>query len=119
MMRMPVKSIELASGGTPITANAIALTLNGNASLNATGNNVGTFSVVENATVASVSYYNTTDLSLGYSLNIGPGSLQARMLLRNLEDTQYQMAEGYPLPGREVRFSIRIEYGGAEGIRRE
>ena len=61
----------------------------------------------------------TTDLSLGYSLNIGPGSLQARMLLRNLEDTQYQMAEGYPLPGREVRFSIRIEYGGAEGIRRE
>jgi outer membrane cobalamin receptor len=57
--------------------------------------------------------FTTMDLSLGYRLSAGPSSVELLLLLRNLGDTRYMMADGYPLPGREARLTLGFGFGGA------
>jgi filamentous hemagglutinin family protein len=55
------------SASTPITADTIALTLNGNADLNAAGNAVKNLTIVENLAGSTIGFTNTGTLSLGAS----------------------------------------------------
>ena len=49
--------------------------------------------------------FHTIDLSAGLDVNLDSGTLSLLLTFRNIENTQYQMIEGYPVPGREARLT--------------
>lgn len=55
----------------------------------------------------------TLDLSAAYTVPTAVGSVTGILSCRNLTGVQYQMIESYPVPGRELRFSLRWEGGAA------
>jgi vitamin B12 transporter len=66
---------------------------------------------------ASLPPVHTIDVAFAYQWVVGPGALDLLCTFRNLENVRYQLIDGYPLPGREVRVSLgyQIGRGGGEG----
>lgn len=54
--------------------------------------------------------YHLINAILGYKMRFDPLSLDAKLEVRNLENTEYQAMEGFPMPGREVRLSLAVKF---------
>ncbi len=55
--------------------------------------------------------YHATDLSVGYAWTVNPGTVEAFLTVHDLENVPYQMAAGYPLPGRDLRLTLSFTLG--------
>jgi len=60
---------------------------------------------------SSLSDYNLLNGNVGYSLPMMAGFvLEAKLQILNLLDKSIYIYDGYPLPGREIRFSLGVNY---------
>lgn len=57
----------------------------------------------------SLPAYNLTDASLSKTFHWANMHLSAVLKLENLFDRNYEALQGYPMPGRKIKFSVRIK----------
>ncbi len=64
---------------------------------------------------ASLPAYHVVNAIVGYAWEMPYGRMEARGEVLNLGDAEYQVMSGYPVPGREFRFSLSFGVGPAAG----
>ena len=64
---------------------------------------------------ASLPAYHVFNAIVGYAWEMPYGRMEARGEALNLGDAEYQVMSGYPVPGREFRFSLSFGVGPAAG----
>ena len=61
------------------------------------------------ANTVTLEPYHASNILTGYKPPFTPQWLEMKLEVKNLEDLEYQMMDGFPMPGREYRFSIEVK----------
>jgi outer membrane cobalamin receptor len=54
--------------------------------------------------------YHLTNVVVGANVLTSPVAANLKLEIRNLEDVEYTAMEGYPMPGRELRLSLNVQF---------
>lgn len=57
-----------------------------------------------------LSVYHLWDITFSYQRSIVNLHYEVECAVKNLTDTSYQLLRGYPMPGREFQFSVKLKY---------
>ncbi|MGA9121094.1 MAG: TonB-dependent receptor [Bacteroidota bacterium] len=68
---------------------------------------------IDAGNTSSLPPVHTMNAAFGYQWRLGPGTLDLVCAFKNIEDVRYELIDGYPLPGREVR--LTLGYGAGLG----
>ena len=58
----------------------------------------------------SLDPHHISGIVIGYGLPSEPSWLAMKLEINNLENVDYQVIDGYPMPGRELRFSLGVQF---------
>ncbi len=68
------------------------------------------------ANTTALDPYTLVDAVVGYTPDLQPRWLEVRLAMRNIGNLNYQVMDGYPMPGREVRLSVQFSYSSAAAL---
>ena len=57
-----------------------------------------------------LSPYDLWDFSISYRYFIGQIQLDFGAALKNITNTQYQLLRGFPMPGRQIQFTVKLKF---------